>query len=300
MAMAEARPIRRTIAITPLGMYRHARLIKLPLIPAFILALLLFTGIFAPWISPHDPRLGDLTESLTPPFWQEGGGTSHLMGTDFQGRDILSRVIHGSRISLIVLFFATLGAGVVGTFIGLVSGLAGGKVDALLMRIVDIVLALPGILIALVFAAAFGASILNIIIIVIISSWVRYARQVRGEVLSQKEREFVVSARAIGASSSRIMFVHLLPNVAATILVIATFSAGSVILLESSLSFLGIGIPPPTPAWGTMVADGRQWITIAWWVSMMPGLAIGATILAMNLLGDWLRDFLDPRLRGQG
>jgi peptide/nickel transport system permease protein len=190
-------------------------------------------------------------------------------------------------------------AGITGTFMGLLSGLFGGWIDALIMRLVDLILSLPGLLVGLVLASALGASLFSVVLIVTVTAWVGYARNIRGQVLSLKERDFVLAARALGASNLRIMMVHLLPNVFATVLVLASLAAGSVILLESSLSFLGLGIPPPQPAWGVMIADGRQWVSLAWWISLMPGVAIAAVILSVNLLGDWLRDFLDPTLRGR-
>jgi peptide/nickel transport system permease protein len=271
----------------------------MPLIPLFILTMLVVVAIFAPLLAPKDPIKGSLVASLTPPPWEAEGTSKYLLGTDFQGRDILSRIIYGARISLVVMICGVLASGATGTFLGLLSGLVGGWVDAFIMRLVDIILSLPGLLIALVLAAAFGASLWNVILVVTISSWVGYARNIRGQVLSLKERDFVLAARAIGASNMRIMRVHLFPNVVATLLVLATLAAGGVILLESTMSFLGVGIPPPQPAWGVMVADGRQWITIAWWVSVMPGIAIALVILSVNLLGDWLRDYLDPTLRGR-
>lgn len=279
--------------------YRVLRARKMPLLPVFILALLVAGAIFAPLIAPKDPERGSLLNSLVPPFWQEGGSTEFLLGTDFQGRDIFSRLVYGSRISLIVMVCSVAASGAIGTFLGLASGLLGGWVDALIMRIVDIILTLPGLLVALVLAAVLGSSLFNVILIVTMTSWVGYARNVRGQVLSLKERDFVLAARALGANDMRVMRAHLFPNVVATILVLATLSAGGVILLESTMSFLGVGIPPPQPAWGVMVADGRQWVTIAWWVSVMPGIAIALVILSINLLGDWLRDYLDPTLRGR-
>lgn len=265
-----------------------------------IILLVVICGAFGTIIAPNSPRLGSLDNTMLPPFWAAGGRLDFPLGTDFQGRDVLSRIIVGARVSLIVLIFGTLGAGALGSFLGLLSGFAGGWADKVIMRIVDMTLSFPPILVALMFAAVFGASIMNVTIIVILTSWVRYARQVRGEVLSLKEREFVLAATAIGASNFRIMTRHLAPNVFATIIVLATFSSAGIILLEASLSFLGVGIPPPNPSWGIMISDGRQWITIAWWISVMPGIAIAGLILSLNLLGDWLRDYLDPSLRGRG
>lgn len=279
--------------------YRMLRRRGMPLPPVLILIALVFFAVFAPVLAPHDPIRGSLGDSLVPPFWIEGGSTTYLLGTDFQGRDILSRMFYGSRISLLVMVTSVTAAAITGTFMGLLSGLLGGWVDALVMRIVDLILALPGLLVGLVLASALGASLFSVVLIVTVTAWVGYARNIRGQVLSLKERDFVLAARAIGTSNLRIMLVHLLPNVFATVLVLASLASGSVILLESSLSFLGLGIPPPQPAWGVMIADGRQWVSIAWWISLMPGIAIASVILSVNLLGDWLRDFLDPVLRGR-
>ena len=277
--------------------YRRSRRARLPLIPVFILSVLVLVGIFGPFFAPHSSRTGDLADSMTPPYGFEGGTSEFLLGTDFQGRDILSRLIAGARITLFVLTLSTLGAGFVGSLLGLISGYFGGLVDAAVMRLVDMVLSLPGLVLALVFATAFGPRLINIIIVVILGFWVIYARQVRGDVLSIKERDYVISANAVGASNLRVMARHILPNVAHTIIILATLLTGSVILLEASLSFLGVGIPAPQPAWGVMVSDGRQWVTVAPWISAIPGVAIGLVILSLNLLGDWARDYLDPSLR---
>ena len=279
------------------GRYRRMRRAGMPLIPLIILATLLIVGVLAPWLTPHSSRTGDLANSMMPPFGFTDGSSEFLLGTDFQGRDILSRLIAGARITLIILTLSTLGAGIVGSFLGLISGYAGGVLDVIIMRLVDMVLSLPGLVLALVFATAFGPSVLNVVIVVVLGFWVRYARQVRGDVLSVKERDYVLSAQVVGASSMRVMLRHILPNVAHTIIVLATFTAGSVILLEASLSFLGVGVPAPQPAWGVMVSDGRQWVMLAPWISMIPGVAIALVILSLNLLGDWVRDYLDPTLR---
>lgn len=303
MSTTEASEPKQNLLVQPFAVtwrrYRYLRTRGMPLLPVLILFALVFLAIFAPVLAPHDPIQGSLPNSLVPPFWLEGGTTTYLLGTDFQGRDILSRLLHGARISLIVMLCSVAAAAATGTFMGMLSGLLGGWVDALVMRAVDLILALPGLLVGLVLASALGASLFSVILIVTITAWVGYARNIRGQVLSLKERDFILAARALGVSNLRIMLVHLLPNVFATVLVLASLAAGSVILLESSLSFLGLGIPPPQPAWGVMIADGRQWVAFAWWISLMPGIAIAAVILSVNLLGDWLRDFLDPTLRGR-
>ena len=273
---------------------------RLPLIPMLILAVFIATGIFAPLIAPHDPERGSLRERNLPPAWEEGGTTKFLLGTDHLGRDMLSRVIFGARISLVVAAVTL----VVGMGIGVASGLAagwyGGWIDEILMRVVDIKLAIPTILLALVLVLALGQSFMIIVAVLAIAVWPRFARNVRGEVLQLKTMDFVALAKVAGASTPRILFVHIFPGVINTLIVLATLEIGIVILLESTLSFLGAGVPPPTPAWGSMVSDGRDRLAVAWWISTMPGLAIMLTVLSMNLFGDWLRDRLDPRLRQLG
>ncbi len=264
---------------------------------AILVFLLVIPGIFAEWIAPHDPIKGSLALRLKPPMWEKGGSITYPLGTDKVGRDVLSRIIYGARVSLRVSIEAIVVSGIIGTALGLISGYFGGKVDALIMRLVDISLGLPIILVALVFVAALGPSFSTVIALITILLWARYARQVRGETLSIKERDFVARARVAGASHFRIMFRYLLPNVVNTLIVLATLQVGFVIIFESSLSFLGAGIPRPTPAWGLMVADGRELIVTAWWISMFPGIAIMLTVLSFNLVGDWLRDHLDPKLK---
>jgi peptide/nickel transport system permease protein len=264
---------------------------------AILLFLLLIPAIFAPWVAPHDPFMGSLSHRLTPPFWQEGGTVEHILGTDKLGRDMLSRIIYGARVSLTVSLIAIFVGGIIGTVLGLISGYFGGRTDAAIMRLVDISLALPTILLALVLVAAVGPSFGTVITVLIVLLWARYARLVRGETLAIKEVDFIARARVAGASHSRIMFRYLFPNVVNSLIVLATLQVGYVILLESSLSFLGAGLPRAEPAWGVMVSDGRELIVTAWWVSMFPGIAIMLTVLALNLLGDWLRDHLDPKLR---
>jgi len=263
----------------------------------FILAVFAFTGITANWIAPHNPERGDIRARNLPPAWLEGGSTKYLLGTDHLGRDSLSRIIFGARISLIVVA-VTLGVGgVFGVLLGLVAGYYGGWVDELVMRVVDIKLAIPTILVALVLVFALGQSFIIIIAILAIAIWPRFARNIRGEVLQLKTMDFVALAKVAGASTPRILFVHIFPGVVNTLIILTTLEVGIVILLEATLSFLGAGVPPPTPAWGSMVADGRDRLAVAWWISTMPGLAIMFVVVAMNLFGDWLRDVLDPRLR---
>lgn len=275
----------------------RATLARLPLFSLVVLALLIVAATFAPVLTPHSPTEGELQDRLLPPAWQAGGSADHPLGTDRQGRDILARIIYGTRVSLGVSLLAIFVAGLIGIAIGVVAGYCGGWVDALLMRFTDVVLSLPGILVALVLAVVLGPSFANVIAVIGLVFWPRYARQVRGETLSLMQQDYVALARIAGASPLRIMLVHILPNLAPSLLVLATLQVGDVILFEATLSFLGVGLPPPLPAWGLMVAEGRTLITTAWWVAVLPGLAIMGTVLAMNLLGDWTRDRLDPRLR---
>jgi len=271
---------------------------RLPMVPLFLLTfLLVIPALLAPQVAPYDPLKGSLAKRLTPPAWHDGGSIAYPLGTDKLGRDILSRMIYGARVSFAVSFVAIVVGGLIGTSLGLMSGYFGGRVDALLMRLVDISLSLPTILLALVLVAAVGPSFGTVITVLVVLLWARYARLVRGETLTIKERDFIARARVAGASHTRIMARYIFPNVINSLIVLATLQVGYVILLESALSFLGAGLPRPTPAWGLMVADGRELIVSAWWVSMFPGLAIMLTVLALNLLGDWLRDHLDPKLR---
>jgi peptide/nickel transport system permease protein len=271
---------------------------RLPLIPVGMLTfLLVIPAVLAPQVAPHDPLKGSLANRLKAPAWQEGGSLAYPLGTDKMGRDILSRMIHGARVSLMVSLVAILVGGALGTGLGLISGYFGRWVDSLIMRLVDISLSLPTILLALVLVAAVGPSFGTVIGVLVVLLWARYARLVRAETLAIKERDFIARARVAGASHTRIMTRYIFPNVVNSLIVLATLQVGYVILLESALSFLGAGLPRPTPAWGLMIADGRELIVTAWWVSMFPGLAIMMTVLALNMLGDWLRDHFDPKLR---
>ena len=300
--MAEVTGTTGTLVVEPAPMaVRVARRAwqarRLPLLPMLILAIFVITGLAAPLIAPHDPERGEIRARNAPPAWEEGGSSKYLLGTDHLGRDLLSRVVFGARISLAVVV-VTLGVGmVIGVVSGLIAGFYGGWIDELLMRIVDIKLAIPTILLALVLVLALGQSFLIIVAILAIAVWPRFARNVRGEVLQLKTMDYVALAKVAGASTPRILFIHIFPGVINTLIILATLEVGIVILLESTLSFLGAGVPPPTPAWGSMVSDGRDRLAVAWWISTMPGLAIMFTVLSMNLFGDWLRDRLDPRLR---
>jgi peptide/nickel transport system permease protein len=234
---------------------------------------------------------------LAPPVWAEDGSWEHILGTDKLGRDILSRIIHGARVSLTVSVLAIFFGGLVGTALGLMAGYLGGWWDHIVMRLVDVKLSLQSILIALVLVAAIGPGFHTVIIVIALLLWTRYARLVRGETLALKSQDFVARSRVAGASRFRIITRHIFPNVVNTIIVLATLEVGQDIFLEATLSFLGVGIPRPIPASGLMVADGRDLVVTAWWVAFFPGLAILLTVLSMNLLGDWLRDRLDPKLR---
>jgi peptide/nickel transport system permease protein len=272
----------------------------LPWFPLTILGVLVVCALFAPYLSPQSPTEGDITAKLIPPVWMERGTSEHPLGTDRFGRDVLSRIIHGSRISLLVSLIAIGVSGTLGTLVGLISGYRGGLVDAFLMRLTDIALSLPTILIAVVLVAVSEPSFRNVILVIALLLWPRFARQIRGETLGIKEQDFVALAVVAGRSSAWIISRHILPNVTPTLLVISTLQVGYVILLEGTLSFLGVGVPPPNPAWGLMIADGRGFIATAWWITLFPGLAMLLTVLAVNLMGDWLRDHLDPRLRQLG
>ena len=269
-----------------------------PIIPLLILlVMLIIPAIFANLISPHDPVDVNLRDRLMPPAWLEGGSWQYLLGTDRQGFDILSRIIHGARISLSISLLAIALGGGVGTVLGLLAAYGGGWVDNLIMRIVDIKLAFPSILLALVLVAVSGPGFQTVVLVIALLLWARFARMVRGEALAIKQQDFIARAQVAGASPTRIMVRHIFPNVVNTVVVLATLEVGHVIILESTLSFLGAGLVKPTPAWGLMVADGRALIVTAWWLFFFPTMAIVLTVLSMNLLGDWLRDRLDPKLR---
>jgi peptide/nickel transport system permease protein len=255
------------------------------------------SALTAPLIAPFDPVAQEIATRLKPLGWSGAEGRMRILGTDHLGRDILSRLIFGARISIIIGLSAVMLAGTLGTLIGLIAGYEGGRVDDLCMRLTDTMLAMPFILLALAVIAVLGPSLLNIIMVLGVTSWVSYARVVRAEVLTLRTREFVAAAQALGGGGLRIVFRHLLPNVLTPVIVIATLEVARMIILESALSFLGLGVQPPTPTWGGMLADGRAYLSTAWWLATFPGLCIMLSVLGINLLGDWLRDVLDPRLK---
>lgn len=261
------------------------------------LILFIFGALFAPLVAPHDPYTGSLDDRLVGPAWSAGGQLSYLLGTDELGRDIFSRLLYGARVSLTVCVLAILVAGLAGSTIGMIAGYFGGWTDRIAMRVVDLALSFPMIMLALIFAALFGASLANIVIVIALVLWSPYARMARGETLRVREQDYVMLARSAGASTPRILLRHVLPNIASALIVLATLQIGVVIVLEASLSFLGVGVPPPTPSWGSMVSEGRAFISSAWWVSLFPGLAILFVVMAANMFGDALSDFLSPNRR---
>jgi len=269
---------------------------KKALIGITIMLLVILTALLAPLIAPHDPGDQDVTRRLRPPYFMRGSA-SYFLGTDALGRDILSRVIFGSRISLLVSLASVMGAGLIGSILGLLSGYYGGKVDSIIMRIVDIQMALPYLILAIVVMAVLKPGLQNVVIVLIVTGWVRYARVARAQTLVVKENEFVTAAVALGAKRSWIVFSEIMPNILIPLVIIASLEIGQMILGEATLSFLGLGVQPPVPTWGGMVADGRDYLSFAWWVPTLPGLAILITVLGINFFGDWVRDSFDPRLR---
>ena len=264
-----------------------------------LVGLVLLAAVFAPVLSPHDPGKQNIANRLTPPFWIEDGSLEHPLGTDSVGRDLLSRVIHGARVSLFVGFAATLGSALVGVSLGVIAGFLGGKTDSLISRIGDVQQAIPFLVLAIAVAAMLGPGLVNLVLVLVITTWVTFFRVVRGEVLSVREEQYVLSARSIGASNVRIMLLYILPNVTASIIVIGTLLVANMIIFEASLSFLGLGVPSIVPTWGRIVADGREYIADEWWIAFFPGLAILITVMGINLLGDWMRQDLDPKQRKQ-
>jgi peptide/nickel transport system permease protein len=290
------------------GLSRKARIIRnlTFIIPVTILSSMVFMAIFADlaWLglpdvrlSPYDPEKMSLPDRLMPPFWAEGGSTEHLFGTDKMGRDVLSRLIFGARISLSVSLLVIAITATVGTILGILGGYMGGRTEAFLMRITDISMAFPPILVAMLLVVSMGPSFATVVLAISILGWAPYARLIRGETLRIREEDFIAQARVIGTSAFKIMLRHIFPNIINPLIIVMTLQIGLLIITEATLSFLGVGIPPPAPSWGNMVNDGRNLVDTAWWISTFPGGAIGLVVLSGNFLGDWLRDKLDPRLR---
>lgn len=292
------------------GWRRALRMLRKNYVGAAGIVVLLFVGLaalLAPVIAPYDPERQEITERLTCPAFTScprygttetiHGSTSHWLGTDALGRDILSRLIYGARVSIIVGISAVLLGAVVGSSLGLVSGFYGGIADSVIMRIGDIFLAFPYLLLAIAIVAVLGGGLLNVILVLAIAGWVPYARLIRGSVLSAREQEYITAARAIGVRDSVLLVKHMLPNVLTPIIVFGTFAVAATIIAEAGLSYLGLGVGSKVPTWGNMLSDGRTYISTAWWLTTLPGLAIMITVLAVNLIGDWLRDALDPQLR---
>ena len=279
---------------------RYLRYIReLPIIPLGVAGFILVVAIFAPIFAPYNPIQGELDDRNVAPMWSdEADGTQdYLMGTDHTGRDILSRLIYGGRISLLVAGIVLVAGAGIGTILGVISGYFGGLVDEFLMSVVDFVFALPFIVVALVASVVWGPSLELVIILLVLFTWAGFARQVRAETLQLKTTDYVALAKISGASTTRIIVKHIFPGVINTVMVLSSLQVGNLVLAESVLSFLGVGIPPPTPSWGSMVADGRNYLSTAWWISFFPGMAILLIVFSMNFFGDWLRDRLDPRLR---
>ncbi|MFW6116314.1 MAG: ABC transporter permease [bacterium] len=276
---------------------RHLIRSPLGLAGCVVVVMTALTAVFAPFIAPCDPLKPDLVARLKPPMWEDDAGEVHVLGTDQLGRDVLSRIIFGSRVSLLVALGVVPISSILGVSVGLISGYVGGILDDVLMRLGDIQLSLPFMLLVLAVVAAVGPSLRNVILILGIVGWVRYAKLVRGEVLSLREREFILAARSIGAGTGRIVFRHLLPNVMSPAVVLVTLAIPQIIVAEAGLSFLGLGIQPPTPSWGEMLSAGREYIWTAWWLSTFAGIAISIVVLGANMLGDWVRDEMDPRVR---
>ena len=295
---APAMPGSRAAGLTVAWRLAAFRSKGFPYVACTILVGLAVVAVFANFITPYDPEVGNLGDRFKPPFWQAGGTTAHILGTDHLGRDVTARLIFGARVSMVVGFTAVVVAGAIGTLFGILSGYLGGWVDQVIMRVTDTWLALPALTFAIFLAAIAGPSEMNIVIILGAIYWTRYARVIRSEVLSLKERDFVRLAIVAGCSKREIMRKHILPNVLNSAIVLGTLMLGVVIVTEASLSFLGVGVPPPKPAWGLMLADGKKGLMAGyWWLTVLPGCCIMLMVLSANLLGDWLRVKLDPQLR---
>jgi len=261
---------------------------------AIIIGVAILCALLAPWLAPCDPVRADLSARLIPPFFQKGGNWDHLLGTDHIGRDILSRIIYGARVSLAVGFVSTFVGFIIGGLLGLLSGYFGGKADSVITKMMDIQLSFPFILFAIFVVGVLGPNLINVIIICGVTRWVMFARVIRGEVLSIREKEFIEAARGIGCSTPRILVRHVFPNIISSVLVLATLNMGTIIVLESTLSFLGVGVQPPTPSWGNMLNDGKAYMVQAWWITALPGIAIMLVVLSANMIGDTLSDLANP------
>jgi len=293
-------PLQPSIAKKTAGwrlVWRSLRRARLAIAGAIVLSLVTIAAVTAPWLATQSPTETNILDSLQPPGFVDDQGRVHYLGTDQLGRDLWSRLVYGARISLLVGVSAVMIGGLLGLFLGLVSGYYGGGLDDIIMRMADIQLAFPAILLYIAILAVLGPGLFKVIVILGFTGWVTYGRISRGQVLSVREREYVEAARAIGCGDRRIIRQHILPNVFAPIIVVGSFAVASVIIAEASLSFLGLGVPPSVPSWGGMLADARDYLRDAWWPAAFPGLAIMLTVLSINVLGDWLRDFLDPHLK---
>lgn len=290
-ALAVREASRRTVVV------RRLWRLKWSVAAGVLMLAVVASAVFAPLVAPHDPLAVNIRHRLAPPAWMEGGGHDHVLGTDQVGRDLLSRVIYGGRVSLLVGVAAVLISSTLGVLMGLGAGYFGGRADWTIMTLVNIMLTFPFVLLALAVIAVLGPSLVNMVFVLGIADWPLYARVIRTETLSLREREFVTASRALGLGHLRIMFRQIFPNLVSIIVVIATLQVARVIILESFLSFLGLGIQPPTPAWGNMLGEGRVYLLNSWWIAAFPGLAIFLTTLAINLMGNGLRDWLDPHMR---
>lgn len=277
-------------------MWTSLKRTRWPLIGMCFLIVLVLAAFLAPWLAPHDPTEVDIRKRLRPPAWADGSLEGHPLGTDPLGQDVLSRLISGARISLIVGASAVVLAGTLGVAIGLIAGYSGGWVDSALMRLADIQMGFPFILLALTVMAVVGPGLFNLILVLGLTNWVPYARVVRGEVMGLRDLEYVQAAEAIGNTPARVIVRHIFPNVLPPVMVIASFAVATTILAEAALSFLGLGLPPTIPTWGGMLAQGREFVYESWWLTVFPGMMIFLSVLSINFIGDWLRDYLDPRL----
>jgi peptide/nickel transport system permease protein len=267
---------------------------------AGLLIVIVLSALAAPVLAPYDPAEQNVRDKLAPPAWQAGGSWDHPLGTDQLGRDMLSRILYGGRVSLLVALFATIAASILGIVLGVLAGYFGRYVDAVIMRLVDVQMAFPSILLALAVMVMLGPSFRNLIIVLAVSSWVFFSRVIRADVLTIRHREFVTAGQAIGATNGRLITRYIFPNLIGVITVVATLTIARVVISEASLSFLGLGIQPPTSSWGLMLSEGRRYLSVAWWITTFPGIALMATVIGVNLLGDALRDILDPQLSHEG